>query len=139
MGARLILRKSQCNCAPRLGKAFIRLCTTYASRIPPHRYSRGRLFLDLAGKTVVPKQGTISERILKKIHEEKMMNMQIICAKDYAEGRLMLATGSAVAYTIDDVLLTGTRSLFAQPSGWVIVVRPQSSEADGFMLRKGRP
>jgi glutamate/aspartate transport system substrate-binding protein len=96
-------------------------------------------FADLAGKTVVTNQGTTSERILRKMNEEKKMNMQIISAKDYGEGRVTLETGRAVAYMMDDVLLAGARSLTARPADWVIVGTPQSSEAYGFMLRKDDP
>jgi glutamate/aspartate transport system substrate-binding protein len=96
-------------------------------------------FPDLAGKTVVTNQGTTSERILRKMNEEKKMNMQIISAKDYGEGRLTLETGRAVAYMMDDVLLAGTRSLTTNPSDYVLVGTPQSSEAYGFMLRKDDP
>lgn len=96
-------------------------------------------FPDLAGKTVVTNQGTTSERILRKMNEEKKMNMQIISAKDYGEGRLTLETGRAVAYMMDDVLLAGTRSLTSNPSDYVLVGTPQSSEAYGFMLRKDDP
>jgi hypothetical protein len=69
-------------------------------------------------------------------NDEKQMNMQIVSAKDYGEGRTMLETGRAVAYMMDDVLLAGTRSLTSKPSDWVIVGTPQSSEAYGFMMRK---
>jgi len=96
-------------------------------------------FPDLAGKTVVTNQGTTSERILRRMNEEKKMNMRIIAAKDYGEGRLTLETGRAVAYMMDDVLLAGTRTLTAKPADWVIVGTPQSSEAYGFMLRKDDP
>jgi ABC-type amino acid transport substrate-binding protein len=96
-------------------------------------------FPDLAGKTVVTNQGTTSERILRKMNEEKKMNMQIISAKDYGEGRATLETGRAVAYMMDDVLLAGARSLTSQPADWVIVGAPQSSEAYGFMLRRNDP
>lgn len=96
-------------------------------------------FPDLAGKTVVTNQGTTSERILRKMNEEKKMNMQIISAKDYGEGRLTLETGRAVAYMMDDVLLAGARSLTAKPADWVLVGTPKSSEAYGFMLRKNDP
>jgi ABC-type amino acid transport substrate-binding protein len=96
-------------------------------------------FPDLAGKTVVTNQGTTSERILRKMNEEKKMNMQIISAKDYGEGRLTLETGRAAAYMMDDVLLAGTRSLTTNPSDYVLVGTPQSSEAYGFMLRKDDP
>jgi ABC-type amino acid transport substrate-binding protein len=94
-------------------------------------------FPDLAGKTVVTNQGTTSERILRKMNEEKKMNMQIISAKDYGEGRMTLETGRAAAYMMDDVLLAGTRTLTAKPADWIITGTPQSSEAYGFMLRKG--
>nr|WP_168791263.1 glutamate/aspartate ABC transporter substrate-binding protein [Paraburkholderia aromaticivorans] len=96
-------------------------------------------FADLAGKTVVTNQGTTSERLLRKMNEEKKMNMQIISAKDYGEGRVTLETGRAVAYMMDDVLLAGARSLTARPADWVLVGTPQSSEAYGFMLRKDDP
>ena len=96
-------------------------------------------FPDLAGKTVVTNQGTTSERILRKMNEEKKMNMQIISAKDYGEGRLTLESGRAVAYMMDDILLAGTRALTVRPSDWTIVGTPQSSEAYGFMMRKDDP
>jgi ABC-type amino acid transport substrate-binding protein len=96
-------------------------------------------FPDLAGKTVVTNQGTTSERILRRMNEDKKMNMSIISAKDYGEGRATLETGRAVAYMMDDVLLAGTRSLTANPSDWVLVGTPQSSEAYGFMMRKDDP
>ncbi|MFM0507025.1 glutamate/aspartate ABC transporter substrate-binding protein [Paraburkholderia sp. RL17-373-BIF-A] len=96
-------------------------------------------FADLTGKTVVTNQGTTSERLLRKMNEEKKMNMQIISAKDYGEGRVTLETGRAVAYMMDDVLLAGARSLTAKPADWVIVGTPESSEAYGFMLRKDDP
>ncbi|SEB15543.1 glutamate/aspartate ABC transporter substrate-binding protein [Paraburkholderia sartisoli] len=96
-------------------------------------------FPDLAGKTVVTNQGTTSERILRKMNEDRKMNMQIISAKDYGEGRLTLETGRAVAYMMDDVLLAGTRALTAKPADWVLTGTPQSSEAYGFMMRKDDP
>ncbi|KVN38202.1 ABC transporter [Burkholderia stagnalis] len=98
-----------------------------------------RDFPDLAGKTVVTNQGTTSERLLRKMNEERKMNMQIISAKDYGEGRLTLESGRAAAYMMDDVLLAGVRQLAAKPADWTIVGTPQSSEAYGFMLRKDDP
>ncbi|SDD48176.1 glutamate/aspartate ABC transporter substrate-binding protein [Paraburkholderia lycopersici] len=96
-------------------------------------------FPDLAGKTVLTNQGTTSERILRRMNVEKQMNMRIVSARDYGEGRAVLESGRAVAYMMDDVLLAGTRSLTAKPDDWVIVGTPQSSEAYGFMMRNGDP
>ncbi|HEY4801744.1 MAG TPA: glutamate/aspartate ABC transporter substrate-binding protein [Paraburkholderia sp.] len=96
-------------------------------------------FPDLAGKTVLTNQGTTSERILRQMNLDRQMNMRIISARDYGEGREMLEAGRAVAYMMDDVLLAGTRSLTEKPAEWVIVGTPQSSEAYGFMMRNGDP
>jgi glutamate/aspartate transport system substrate-binding protein len=93
-------------------------------------------FPDLAGKTVVATAGTTSERLLRKMNEEKKMNMQIISAKDHGESFLMLETGRAVAFMNDDVLLFGERAKAKQPDRWVVIGTPQSREAYGCMMRK---
>jgi ABC-type amino acid transport substrate-binding protein len=109
------------------------------TRLLTRKDSGIRDFSDLAGKTVLTNQGTTSERILRRMNQEKHMAMRIISAKDYGDGRAMLESGRAVAYMMDDVLLAGTRSLTANPADWVIVGTPQSSEAYGFMMRNGDP
>jgi glutamate/aspartate transport system substrate-binding protein len=93
-------------------------------------------FPDLTGKTVVATAGTTSERLLRRMNEEKKMNLQIISAKDHGESFLMLETGRAVAFMNDDVLLFGERAKAKQPDRWVIVGTPQSREAYGCMMRK---
>jgi glutamate/aspartate transport system substrate-binding protein len=93
-------------------------------------------FPDLKGKTVVATAGTTSERLLRKMNEEKKMDLQIISAKDHGESFLMLETGRAVAFMNDDVLLFGERAKAKQPDRWVIVGTPQSREAYGCMMRK---
>ncbi|MFX1767556.1 transporter substrate-binding domain-containing protein [Paraburkholderia sp. A1RI-2L] len=110
-----------------------------STRLLTHKNSGIRDFPDLAGKTVLTNQGTTSERILRRMNLEKHMNMRVISAKDYGEGRAILESGRAVAYMMDDVLLAGTRSLTAHPSDWMIVGTPQSWEAYAFMLRNGDP
>ncbi|MFP6560107.1 transporter substrate-binding domain-containing protein [Paraburkholderia sp. B3] len=109
------------------------------TRLLTRKDSGIRDFPDLAGKTVLTNQGTTSERILRRMNQQKHMGMRIISAKDYGDGRAALESGRAAAYMMDDVLLAGTRSLTANPSDWVIVGTPQSSEAYGFMMRNGDP
>ncbi|MBN3853636.1 transporter substrate-binding domain-containing protein [Paraburkholderia sp. Ac-20340] len=96
-------------------------------------------FKDLAGKSVLTNQTTTSERILRLMNLQKQMDMRVISAKDYTQGRTELEAGRAVAYMMDDVLLAGVRSLSAHPSDWVIVGTPQSWEAYAFMMRNGDP
>ncbi|MBM5573328.1 glutamate/aspartate ABC transporter substrate-binding protein [Deefgea sp. CFH1-16] len=96
-------------------------------------------FPDLAGKNVVTTAGTTSERILKKMNEDKKMNMNIISAKDHGESFLMLESNRAVAFMMDDALLAGEMAKAKKPSEWDIVGKPQSYEIYGCLLRKDDP
>lgn len=93
-------------------------------------------FPDLAGKTVVTTAGTTSERRLRKMDADKKMNMRIISAKDHGESFLMLETGRALAFMLDDVLLYGEIAKAKRPGDWMVTGTPQSREAYGCMLRK---
>src|SRR5574343_1021563 len=64
-------------------------------------------FADLAGKNVVTTAGTTSERLIRKMNEDKGMKMNVISAKDHGEAFLTLETGRAVAFMMDDALLFG--------------------------------
>ncbi len=94
---------------------------------------------DLKGKTVVTTAGTTSERLLRKMNQDKSMDMSIISAKDHGESFLTLSTGRAVAFMMDDALLAGERAKAKNGSDFVIVGAPQSREAYGCMMRKNDP
>ncbi|EKZ99560.1 MULTISPECIES: glutamate/aspartate ABC transporter substrate-binding protein [Cupriavidus] len=96
-------------------------------------------FGDLSGKAVVTNAGTTSERILRKLNDEKGANITIQSAKDYGESFLILQSGRVAAFMMDDVLLSGSRTLAPNPNDWVVVGTPQSFEAYGFMMRKDDP
>ncbi len=93
-------------------------------------------FPDLAGKNVVTTAGTTSERLIRKMNEEKQMKMNIISAKDHGESFLTLESGRAVAFMMDDALLFGEMAKAKRPGDWVVVGTAQSKEAYGCMLRK---
>jgi glutamate/aspartate transport system substrate-binding protein len=96
-------------------------------------------FGDLSGKVVVTNAGTTSERILRKLNDEKNANIVIQSAKDYGESFMILQSGRASAFMMDDVLLSGARTLSPSPDDWTVVGTPQSFEAYGFMMRKDDP
>jgi glutamate/aspartate transport system substrate-binding protein len=96
-------------------------------------------FPDLAGKNVVTTAGTTSERLLRRMNEDKQMKMNIISAKDHGESFLTLETGRAVAFMMDDALLYGEMAKAKRASDWLVVGTPQSYEAYGCMLRKDDP
>ena len=96
-------------------------------------------FADLAGKNVVTTAGTTSERLLRKMNEDKKMGMNVISAKDHGESFLTLETGRAVAFMMDDALLYGEMAKAKRASDWAVVGTAQSKEAYGCMLRKDDP
>ena len=96
-------------------------------------------FPDLAGKNVVTTAGTTSERLLRKMNEDKKMGMNIISAKDHGESFLTLETGRAVAFMMDDALLYGEIAKAKRAGDWMVFGTAQSKEAYGCMLRKDDP
>jgi glutamate/aspartate transport system substrate-binding protein len=96
-------------------------------------------FADLAGKNVVTTAGTTSERLIRKMNEDKNMGMKIISAKDHGEAFLTLETGRAVAFMMDDALLYGEMAKARKPGDWIVTGSAQSKEAYGCMLRKDDP
>ncbi|MDQ5916170.1 MAG: glutamate/aspartate transport system substrate-binding protein [Pseudomonadota bacterium] len=106
------------------------------TRIQVKKDSGIKDFGDLAGKNVVTTAGTTSERLLRKMNEDKAMKMNIISAKDHGESFLTLETGRAVAFMMDDALLYGEIAKAKKPGDWAVVGTAQSKEAYGCMIRK---
>jgi len=96
-------------------------------------------WLDLKGKTVVTTAGTTSERLLRRMNQDKGMGMNIISAKDHEEAFQALASGRASAFMMDDALFAGERAKSGRPAEFVILGAPQSEEAYGCMMRKNDP
>jgi glutamate/aspartate transport system substrate-binding protein len=97
-------------------------------------------FPDLAGKTVVTNAGTNPERMLRTMNDAKSMKMNIQSVKDYGEGLLILQSGRAAAYVMDDILMAGTRLQTQAPADWWLVGSTISDpEPWGFMVRKDDP
>lgn len=94
-------------------------------------------FPDLKGKNVAVTAGTTSERLLRRYNADNKLGMRIISAKDHGESFLMLETGRAAAFMMDDALLYGERAKAKRPDDWVVVGKPMSEEAYGCMMRKG--
>ncbi|WP_263139701.1 glutamate/aspartate ABC transporter substrate-binding protein [Pseudomonas sp. RIT-PI-AD] len=96
-------------------------------------------FDGLKGKNVVTTAGTTSERLIKSMNADKQMGMNIISAKDHGESFLMLESGRAVAFMMDDALLYGEMAKAKKPDDWVVTGKPQSFEIYGCMMRKDDP
>jgi len=94
---------------------------------------------DLKGKTIVSTSGTTNIKQITEINGQKNMGMTILPAKDHAESFLMVETGRAVAFFMDDILLYSLVANSKNPSEWVISADALSVEPYGIMLRKDDP
>ena len=119
--------------------AFSNTIFIIGTRLMTKKESGVKDFPDLAGKNVVTTAGTTSERLIRKMNEEKKLGMNIISAKDHGESFLTLETGRAVAFMMDDALLYGELAKAKRPADWAVVGTPQSFEAYGCMMRKDDP
>ena len=119
--------------------AFSNTIFVIGTRLMTQKDSGIKDFPDLAGKNVVTTAGTTSERLIRKMNEDKKLAMNIISAKDHGESFLTLETGRAVAFMMDDALLYGELAKARRPAEWTIVGTPQSFEAYGCMMRKDDP
>ena len=119
--------------------AFSNTIFVIGTRLMTKKDSGIKDFPDLAGKNVVTTAGTTSERLIRKMNEDKKLAMNIISAKDHGEAFLTLETGRAVAFMMDDALLYGELAKARRPAEWTIVGTPQSFEAYGCMMRKDDP
>ena len=94
---------------------------------------------DLKGKTIVSTTGTTNFKILRNLNEEKKLGMDLLGAKDHAETALMVETGRAVAFGMDDILLYGLRASSQNPASLAVVGEAIQVEPYAIMLRRDDP
>ena len=92
---------------------------------------------DLKGKTVVSTAGTTNIKQLTEANAARGLNINIIPAKDHAEAFLMVETDRAVAFVMDDILLSSLVAGSKAPGDYAISSDAFSKpEPYGIMLRK---
>jgi len=91
---------------------------------------------DLRGKTIVSTSGTTNLKQITEIGAQKGLNLNILAAKDHAEAFLMVETGRAVAFVMDDILLYSAVAGSKAPQDYVISADALSVEPYGIMLRR---
>jgi glutamate/aspartate transport system substrate-binding protein len=94
---------------------------------------------DLTGKTVVSTSGTTNIKLITELNASRNLGLNILSAKDHAESFLMMDTGRAVAFVIDDILLAGLVANHATPDKFSMSKDALSVEPYGIMLRKDDP
>src|SRR5947207_1324387 len=91
---------------------------------------------DLKGKTVVSTSGTTNIKQITEIGARKGLNLNILAAKDHAEAFLMVETGRAAAFVMDDILLYSLVAGSKSPQDYIISADALSVEPYGIMLRR---
>jgi glutamate/aspartate transport system substrate-binding protein len=94
---------------------------------------------DLKGKTVVSTSGTTNIKQITEIGAQRHLDLNIIAAKDHAEAFLMVETGRAAAFVMDDILLYSLVATSKAPGDYVISADALSVEPYGIMLRRDDP
>jgi len=94
---------------------------------------------ELNNKTVVSTTGTTNFRIMRNMITEKNLPIELVGAKDHAESALLVQTGRAAAFAMDDILLYGLRASAQNPAELAVVGEPIQVEPYAIMLRRDDP
>lgn len=105
-----------------------------SNRVLVKKASGIKTFEDLKGKTVVSTSGTSNLKQLTKLNAIRGLGMNILAAKDHAEAFLMVESGRAAAFVMDDILLSGLAANSKAPADYVILDEPLSIEPYGLIL-----
>lgn len=91
---------------------------------------------DLDGKAVALSLGTTNEKAIKRIAEQKGLNIKYLMVKDHPQAWLALETDRVDAYATDHSLLAGLITSSKDPSKYEIVGRFLSYDPYSIMVRR---
>jgi glutamate/aspartate transport system substrate-binding protein len=107
-----------------------------ANRILSKKSSNIHTLADLKGKSVVSTSGTANLKQLTQLNAEQNLGINIMAAKDHAEAFLMVETGRAAAFVMDDILLASLAANSKAPGDYEVSKEALSVEPYGIMLRR---
>ncbi len=115
--------------------------TTFVSgnRFLAKKTSNVKSLEDLKGKPVVSTAGTTSMKQLTALNGEKNLDINILSGKDHAESFLMVETGRATAFLMDDILLASLAATSKSPGDYSITKEALELEPYGIMMRRDDP
>lgn len=94
----------------------------------------------LKGSTVASTAGTENLKYLHQANQKLGLDLNIIAANDHAEGFLMVETGRAAAFVLDDVLLASLIASSKDPDGYMISEEEFAPAVPyGVMVRRNDP
>jgi glutamate/aspartate transport system substrate-binding protein len=111
-----------------------------ASRYVTKKASNINKIDDLKGKTVTSTSGTTNIKQLNDVNNKRNLGINIIPANGHAEAFLMVETGRAAAFVMDDILLASLVASSKTPDAYKISSDEFSlPEPYGIMLRRDDP
>jgi ABC-type amino acid transport substrate-binding protein len=94
---------------------------------------------DLSKKIVASTTGTTNAQVIRKYNTDKNLGMDIVLGKDHDDSVLMVDSGRAVAFAMDDILLFGLMGNSKNPAEWEVVGDSLQVEPYACMMRKDDP
>jgi glutamate/aspartate transport system substrate-binding protein len=107
-----------------------------ANRYVAKKSANLRTLEDLKGKTVVSTAGTTNIKQITELNAQKNLGASILSANGHAESFLMVETGRAAAFVMDDILLYSLVATSKAPGDYAISADALSVEPYGIMVRK---
>ena len=119
--------------------AFAPTTFVSASRILAKKAANIQSLADMKGKSIVSTSGTTSLKQVVTLNGSQNLGMNILTAKDHAESFLMVETGRAVGFVMDDILLYSLAASAKNPADYSVTKEALSVEPYGIMLRREDP
>lgn len=110
-----------------------------SNRLLAKKSSNIKTLADMKGKTIVSSSGTSMLKQITVLNNERNLGMNILAAKDHAEAFLMVETGRAVAFSMDDILLYSLAASSKSPDDYAITTETLSVEPYGIIERRNDP
>jgi glutamate/aspartate transport system substrate-binding protein len=115
--------------------------TTYVTevRTAVKTESKIKSVADLNNKTVATTTGTTSVALLRKNKRAQSIQFKEVYGKDHADSFLLLESGRAEAFVMDDNILAGLIASSQNPKAYQIVGETLNVEPIAIMIRKDDP
>ncbi|RJF96976.1 amino acid ABC transporter substrate-binding protein [Noviherbaspirillum cavernae] len=110
-----------------------------ANRLLAKKSANIKSLADMKGKTIVSTSGTSNIKQITALNAERNLGMNILAAKDHAEAFLMVETGRAVAFAMDDILLASLAASSKAPNDYAITDEALSVEPYAIIQRRDDP
>jgi glutamate/aspartate transport system substrate-binding protein len=115
--------------------------TTYVTEVRTAVKANSKIdsVADLNGKTVATTTGTTSVALLRKNKRAQGIQFNEVYGKDHADSFLLLESGRADAFVMDDNILAGLIASSKDPKDFKIVGETLNVEPIAIMIRKDDP